>query len=100
MRRRNFISLVGGAAVWPLAGRAQQQSRLPIIGYLGASTAAATNRWTAAFVQRLREFGWIEGRTVAIRAAGGHATVPPSMPESSFPIRARTWRSLIGWRRR
>jgi putative ABC transport system substrate-binding protein len=66
MRRRNFISLVGGAAVWPLTARAQQTGRLSIIGYLGASTATAANRWTAAFVQRLGELGWIEGRTVAI----------------------------------
>jgi putative ABC transport system substrate-binding protein len=67
LRRRDFISLLGGAAAaWPRAARAQQQGRLPTIGYLGASTAAAANRWTAAFVQRLRDVGWIEGRTVAI----------------------------------
>src|SRR5256885_16564830 len=67
LRRREFITLLGGGAVaWPLAGRAQQAGKLPTIGFLGASTPAAQSQWTAAFVQRLRELGWIEGRTVAI----------------------------------
>ena len=46
--------------------RAQQPGKLPTIGFLGASTASNWSQWTAAFVQRLRELGWIEGRTVAI----------------------------------
>ena len=54
----------GGA--WPLAARAQQAAKLPTIGFLGAATPSAWSQWTAAFVQRLRELGWIEGRTVAI----------------------------------
>jgi putative ABC transport system substrate-binding protein len=66
MRRRDFIAGVGGVAAWPLAARAQQQRKLPTIGFLGASTSSNTSHWTAAFVQRLRELGWIEGRTVAI----------------------------------
>jgi putative ABC transport system substrate-binding protein len=66
MRRREFITLLGCAAVWPLAARAQQAAKLPTIGFLGASTLAAWGPWLAAFVQRLRELGWIEGRTVAI----------------------------------
>src|SRR5262249_26316016 len=66
MKRRTFITLLGGAAAWPLAARAQQTGKLPTIGFLGASTPLNWNRWTAAFVQRLRELGWIEGRTVAI----------------------------------
>src|SRR5262249_31868564 len=66
MKRREFITLLGaGAATWPLAARAQQV-KLPIIGFLGANTPAAQLQWTAAFVQRLRELGWIEGRNVAI----------------------------------
>ena len=67
MRRRDFISLLGrpGAATWPLAARAQQ-SKLPTIGVLGASTPANSSPWTAALRQRLRELGWIEGRTVAV----------------------------------
>jgi ABC-type uncharacterized transport system substrate-binding protein len=64
--RREFITLLGGgAAAWPLAARAQQPA-LPVIGFLGANTPASQSQWTAAFVQRLRDLGWIEGRTVAI----------------------------------
>jgi ABC-type uncharacterized transport system substrate-binding protein len=67
MKRREFITLIGGAAVaWPLAARAQQAGKLPTIGFLGSSTLSAMSQWTAAFVQRLRELGWIEGRTVSI----------------------------------
>src|SRR6516164_8189383 len=66
MRRREFITLVGGAvAGWPLAARAQQAGKLPTIGFLG-SDASAWSPYTAAFVQRLRELGWIEDRTIAI----------------------------------
>jgi putative ABC transport system substrate-binding protein len=67
MTRRDFITLLGGAAVgWPLAARAQQPAKLPTIGYLGTAVPSAWSPWTAAFVQRLRELGWIEGRTVVI----------------------------------
>jgi putative ABC transport system substrate-binding protein len=66
MRRREFITLFGGAAAfWPLAVRAQQAGKLPTIGFLGAD-ASAFSPWTAAFVARLRELGWIEGSTIAI----------------------------------
>ena len=66
MNRRQFITLLGGAAGWPLSARAQQPAKLATIGFLGSTTAAAQSQLTAAFVQRLRELGWIEGRTVAI----------------------------------
>ena len=67
MRRREFITLLGGAAATcPLAARAQQPRRLPTIGFLGAGTSSVWSQWTAAFVQRLRELGWVEGRTVTI----------------------------------
>ena len=67
LKRREFITLLcGAAAAWPLAARAQQLAKLPTIGFLGASTSSNWSHWTAAFVQRLRELGWIEGRTVAI----------------------------------
>jgi putative ABC transport system substrate-binding protein len=66
MRRRNFITLFGGAAAtWPLAALAQQAGKLPTIGFLGAD-ASAFGPWTAAFVAHLRELGWIEGRNIAI----------------------------------
>jgi putative ABC transport system substrate-binding protein len=65
MKRREFILAFGGAAAaWPLAARAQQTP--PMIGFLGPASASAMSAWTAAFVQRLRELGWIEGRTVVI----------------------------------
>jgi putative ABC transport system substrate-binding protein len=67
MRRREFISLLGGATVtWPLGVRAQQPANLPTIGFLVAGTPSSHGRWAAALVQRLRELGWIEGRTIAI----------------------------------
>jgi putative tryptophan/tyrosine transport system substrate-binding protein len=67
VRRREFISLLGGAAAaWPLAARAQQPEKVPIVGFLGSLSQSAQSTWTAAFVQRMREHGWIEGRTVTI----------------------------------
>ena len=65
MRRREFISLLGGTAAWPLAARGQQR-KLPTIGLLGSTTALVESQRVAAFVQRLRELGWIESRNVAI----------------------------------
>jgi putative ABC transport system substrate-binding protein len=63
----NVITFLGAAGVaWPLAARAQQAAKLPTIGFLGAATSSAQSQWTAAFVQRLLELGWIEGRTVRI----------------------------------
>jgi len=67
MRRREFITLVGGAAVtWPLAARAQQARKVPTVGFLGQSTPLGESERAAAFAQRLRELGWVEGRTIAI----------------------------------
>ena len=68
IRRREFIALVSGAAAaaWPLPARAQQVAKRPTIGFLGTNTPLAQERWTAAFVQRLHELGWIEGQTVTI----------------------------------
>jgi putative tryptophan/tyrosine transport system substrate-binding protein len=69
MKRREFITLLGGMTVvssvcWPLAARAQQPMR--VIGFMGGSTASSQGPWAAAFVQRLRELGWTEGRTIVI----------------------------------
>ena len=67
MKRREFIMLLGGAAAWPIAARAQQPGgKRPIIGFLGTATASAWSNWVASFVERLRELGWVDGRTVAI----------------------------------
>jgi putative tryptophan/tyrosine transport system substrate-binding protein len=66
VKRREFITLLGGAAAWPLAARAQQAGKPPTIGFLGTTTASAWGPWTTAFVQRLHELGWIEGHNLAI----------------------------------
>ena len=65
MKRRDFIAGLCGVAAWPLAARAQP-AKLPTIGFLGTTTPSAWADYVPAFVQRLRELGWIEGRTVAI----------------------------------
>jgi len=71
MRRREFITLLGGAAVVspiirPFGAHAQQSGKSPTIGFLGANSPAVQSQWTDAFVQRLRELGWTEGRNLAI----------------------------------
>jgi putative ABC transport system substrate-binding protein len=71
MRRRNFIAgLVSTTAAWPLAARAQR-SAMPVVGWLGGGTAASQGAWVDAFVRRLGELGWIEGRTVVIEYRWG-----------------------------
>ena len=74
MRRREFVEFFAFALVWPITARAQPTT-LPTIGFLGAGAQSAWTHWTAAFVQRLHELGWVEGRTVAIeyRSAEDHA---------------------------
>src|SRR5262249_28668153 len=66
MRRREFVTLLGGAAAWPLAARAQQAGKQPTIGYFSPHGRSFDTHLFAAFAGRLRELGWIEGRTVAI----------------------------------
>jgi putative tryptophan/tyrosine transport system substrate-binding protein len=66
VKRREFITLVGGAAAWPLGARAQQAERPPTIGFLGGQSPAGMSHLVAAFVLRLRELGWIEGRNIVI----------------------------------
>jgi putative ABC transport system substrate-binding protein len=71
MKRREFITLLGGAAAWPVAAKAQEPGKLPTIGYLGSGGPITQRAWVEAFVQRLRELGWSEGRTVAIEYRWG-----------------------------
>jgi putative ABC transport system substrate-binding protein len=67
LKRREFITLLGGAlAMWLIASRALQAAKLPTIGFLGQTTRSGGSEWIAAFVQRLHELGWNEGRTIAI----------------------------------
>jgi putative tryptophan/tyrosine transport system substrate-binding protein len=65
MKRRQFMSFLGGAAVWPLAADAEQAG-MPVIGFFGVTSPSAAGSRTASFVQRLQELGWMEGRTAAI----------------------------------
>jgi hypothetical protein len=65
MRRRDFITLLSGAAAWPLAARAEQLSKLPTIGFLGANPSIESQR-VAAFVERLRELAWVDGRNLTM----------------------------------
>jgi putative ABC transport system substrate-binding protein len=67
MRRRDFVKMIVGSATWPLVARASQAGQPPTIGFLGSTTASIASQWVAAFVQRLRERGWIEGHNVAIK---------------------------------
>ena len=61
LKRREFITLLSsGVATWPLTARAQQSGKLPTIGFLGSATPLVESQRVAAFVQRLRELGWIE----------------------------------------
>jgi putative ABC transport system substrate-binding protein len=63
--RRELLAALGGAVAWPLAARAQSR-KLPAIGFLGSGTSSAQGPWVVAFVQRLRELGWVEGHTATI----------------------------------
>jgi putative ABC transport system substrate-binding protein len=65
VRRRDFIAFGGGAAAWSFAARAQP-SRVPTIGFLGPTAREAWTSWTKAYVDRLAELGWVDGRTVKI----------------------------------
>jgi hypothetical protein len=73
IKRREFITLVGGVAAWPLAARAQQPP-MPVVGFLRSGTLADVPHWVTAFRQGLTEAGFVEGQNVAIefRSAEHH----------------------------
>jgi putative ABC transport system substrate-binding protein len=67
MKRREFITLLGGAAAtWPLVARAQQAAKIPRIGLLSPFSPANTAIWHKAFLRGLRDLGWVDGKNIAI----------------------------------
>ena len=96
MKRREFITLVSGAAAWPLAARAQQLGKLPTIGFLGSATPLVESQRVAAFVQRLHQLGWIENRNVAIeyRWAEGRTERFTELAAEFARLKVDPWRCI------
>jgi putative ABC transport system substrate-binding protein len=86
MRRREFITLLCGAAVWPLPARAQVPGK-PVIGFLNAASAQGYERQLAAFLMGLAEMGFVDGQNVTI----GHLRFGPiaDILQSEHPAMAR-----------
>src|SRR5262249_4571416 len=81
MRRRDFITLIGGAAAWPLAALAQQAGKLPTVGFLGQNTRSAGSEWTAAFVQRV-----VSGTPAVMASKRATSTIPIVFATAGDPV--------------
>jgi hypothetical protein len=90
MKRRQFVTFLGGAAAWPLAARAQQAGKVPTIGFLGSGTPSAQGQWNAAFFQRLGELGNGLGEAAPDRSATSEtefcSDVPCQAPDARLGV--------------
>jgi putative tryptophan/tyrosine transport system substrate-binding protein len=86
MKRREFITMLGGAAAWPCNGLAQSPPKRPLIGFLGASSKATGARYYSGFAIGMRELGYVEGRDYGFE---------DRMPMAMRPACRRWWKSLV-----